>query len=105
MKPQHLLLALLLAGSALVIGCETAEPPPRVVRVPTGYAVPAPSPADIKALVKAGVADEVILSQIRNTRAVYRLTTAEIMDLHQAGVSQRVIDFMINTPRLYPTAR
>lgn len=58
--------------------------------------------ADIKALAKAGVSDEVIVSQIRNSRVVYRLTTAEIIDLKDSGVSEKVIDFMINTPSLYP---
>ena len=58
--------------------------------------------ADIKALSKAGVSDEIIISQIRNSRTVYRLSTAEIIDLKDSGVSQRVIDFMINTPSLYP---
>jgi len=58
--------------------------------------------ADIKALTKAGVSDEVVISQIRNSRVVYRLTTAEIIDLKDSGVSEKVIDFMINTPSLYP---
>ena len=58
--------------------------------------------ADIKALAKAGVSDEVIISQIRNSHVVYRLTTAEIIDLKDAGVSERVIDYMINTPTMYP---
>jgi hypothetical protein len=58
--------------------------------------------ADIKALAKAGVSDEVVISQIRNSHVVYRLTTVEIIDLKDSGVSQRVIDFMINTPSLYP---
>ena len=58
--------------------------------------------ADIKALARAGVSDEVIISQIRNSHVVYRLTTAEIIDLKDAGVSEKVIDFMINTPSLYP---
>jgi outer membrane lipoprotein SlyB len=58
--------------------------------------------ADIKALTKAVVSDEVIISQIRNSRAIYRLSTAEIIDLKDSGVSERVIDFMINTPSLYP---
>jgi hypothetical protein len=53
--------------------------------------------ADVKALAKADLSEEVILSQIRSSRSVYRLTTAEIIDLKDAGVSQRVIDFMINT--------
>ena len=54
--------------------------------------------ADIKALAKAGVSDEVIISQIRASRTAYHLTTAEIIDLKDSGVSQKVIDFMINTP-------
>lgn len=53
--------------------------------------------ADVKALAKAGLSDEVILSHIRNSRAVYHLTTAEIIDLKGSGVSEKVIDFMINT--------
>ena len=61
--------------------------------------------ADIKALARAGVSDEVIISQIRSSRTVYRLSTAEIIDLKDAGVSERVIDFMINTPSLYPPPR
>ncbi|MGA2602665.1 MAG: YXWGXW repeat-containing protein [Verrucomicrobiia bacterium] len=53
--------------------------------------------ADIKELAKAGVSDEVIISQIRNSHSVYQLSTAEIIDLKDSGVSERVIDFMINT--------
>ncbi len=58
--------------------------------------------ADIKALAKAGVGDDIIISQIRNSRTVYRLGTNEIIELHEAGVSNKVIDFMVNTPSLYP---
>lgn len=57
---------------------------------------------DIKALSRAGISDEVIISQIRNSRTAYRLSTTEIIDLKNSGVSQRVIDFMVNTPSLYP---
>ena len=60
------------------------------------------SPADIKALARAGISDEVIISQIRNSRTVFYLNTAEIIDLKDAGVSNKVIDFMINTPSMYP---
>jgi uncharacterized protein YcfJ len=58
--------------------------------------------ADVKALTKAGISDEVIISQIRNSRTAYRLSTAEIIELKEAGVSNKVIDYMINTPSLYP---
>ena len=53
--------------------------------------------ADIKTLAKAGLSDEVILSQIRSNRTVFHLTTEEIIDLNTNKVSQKVIEFMINT--------
>lgn len=58
---------------------------------------PSTSVADVKALVTAGLSDEVILSHIRNSQAVYHLTTTEIIDLKNSGASEKVIDFMINT--------
>ena len=56
---------------------------------------------DVKALSKAGLSDEVIISHIRNSGAVYHLRTAEIIDLKNSGLSDKVIDFMINTPGAY----
>jgi hypothetical protein len=53
---------------------------------------------DVKALAKGGIGEDVIISQIRNSQAVFHLTTAEIIDLKNSGVSDKVIDFMINTP-------
>jgi outer membrane lipoprotein SlyB len=55
--------------------------------------------ADIVSMAHAGVGDDLIISQIRNSRTVYRLKTADIIELKRDGVSERVIDFMINTPR------
>ena len=54
------------------------------------------SVADVKMLAKSGVSDTVILSHIRNARASFQLNTAEIIKLKDAGVSQSVIDYMIN---------
>jgi hypothetical protein len=54
--------------------------------------------ADIKALAKAGIGDDLLISQIRNSRTIYRLSTADIIDLKNTGVNEKVIDFMINTP-------
>ena len=54
--------------------------------------------ADVKALAKAGIGDDLIVSQIRNSRTVYHLSTADILDLKNSGVSEKIIDFMINTP-------
>ena len=62
------------------------------------------SVADVKMLVKAGMSEEVILSHIRNEHAVFHLSTAEIIDLKDAGVSQKVIDYMINTSAGTPPA-
>jgi len=79
-------------------------PPPVLVSPAPAVVYPAPRPAertlslaDIKALAQSGISDEVIISQIRSTRSVFRLSTAEIIDLKESGVSQRVIDYMINT--------
>ena len=55
------------------------------------------SVADVKALAAAKVSDDVIVSQIRNSRTVFRLSSADIIDLKNSGVSEKVIDFMINT--------
>jgi uncharacterized protein YcfJ len=55
------------------------------------------SVADVKALAQARINDDVIISQIRNSRTVYRLSSADIIDLHNSGVSDKVIDYMINT--------
>jgi len=53
--------------------------------------------ADIKALAKGGLSDDIILSQVRSQHAVFHLTTFEIIDLKTGGVSEKVIDYMINT--------
>ena len=68
--------------------------PQTLIRIDQGQPL---GTADIKALAKAGVSDEVIISQIRNSHTIYHLSTAEIIDLKDAGVSERVIDIMINT--------
>ncbi len=72
-----------------------AEAPQTYVRVVQGQPL---SVADVKALAQAKLSDDVIISQIRNSRTVYHLSAADIIDLHNAGVSQQVINYMINTP-------
>jgi uncharacterized protein YcfJ len=53
---------------------------------------------DVISMARARISDDLIISQIRNSRTVYHLRTADIVDLKRSGVSERVIDFMINTP-------
>ena len=74
-----------------------AQAPQTYVRVQQGQPL---SVSDIKALAAANVSDDVIISQIRNSHTVFHLSTSDIIDLHNAGVSENVINFMINTPSL-----
>ncbi len=60
--------------------------------------------ADVKALSAAKVSDDVIIGQIQSTRTIYHLSAADIIDLHNANVSQNVIQYMINTPNTASTA-
>jgi hypothetical protein len=50
---------------------------------------------DIEALVRARVSDDVIIAQIQNSHTIYHLSPQDIINLHTAGVSDRVVDFMI----------
>jgi hypothetical protein len=52
--------------------------------------------ADLKALAKAEVADDIVISQINNTRSIFSLTAQAIIELKNAGVSERVIAYMMN---------
>ena len=52
---------------------------------------------DIKAMSEAGISDPVISTQITTTGSIFYLTTSDIMDLKNSGVSERVIDVMIQT--------
>ena len=54
--------------------------------------------ADVKSLAKAGINEEVIISQIKNSRTVFHLSAADIIDLRDAGVPDKVVNYMINTP-------
>ncbi len=52
---------------------------------------------DIKAMSQAGIADPVITTQIGCTGSIFYLTSSDIIDLKNSGVSQQVIDTMIQT--------
>ena len=56
------------------------------------------SVADVKALAKAGISEDVIISQIQNSHTVYHLSAADIIDLRNSGVRDKVVNYMINTP-------
>jgi len=52
---------------------------------------------DVKALSKAGLGDDTIIAQINNSHTIFHLNATDIIDLHAEGVSQKVIDYMINS--------
>lgn len=55
------------------------------------------SVSDVKKMSKAGLSDTVIIDQIKATHSIFYLSTADIIDLKKSGVSQKVIDYMIQT--------
>jgi len=72
-----------------------AQAPRTYVRVEQGQPL---GLADIKAMARAGVSDDVIISQIISSHTVFRLSAADIIDLHNSGVSDRLVNYMLNTP-------
>ncbi len=52
---------------------------------------------DIEEMAKNGIQDDVIIAQIQNTNSVFYLTSEEIVELKQSGVSDKVLEFMIKT--------
>jgi hypothetical protein len=56
--------------------------------------------ADVKVMAKLSFSPDVIINLVRNSRTVYHLGARDIIDLKNAGVSDQVIDFLINTPSL-----
>lgn len=82
--------SLLLAGTLLLAGCVThsytvATPPP------------GPTLAEVQSMAQAHVSDSVIISQIQNSNTRYQLTSDQIISLKNAGVSDNVINALINT--------
>ncbi|MBN1915112.1 MAG: hypothetical protein JW769_04415 [Parachlamydiales bacterium] len=54
---------------------------------------------DIIKLAQGGVSDDTIIRYIDDTNTRYNLSEAQVDRLHKGGVSQRVINYMINTGR------
>jgi hypothetical protein len=56
---------------------------------------------DIKALSRAHVRDAIILRYLRDHGTIYNLSSQDVTDLQKAGVSQSVIDYMMQTPQMF----
>ena len=61
--------------------------------------------ADIIALVKEGINDDVIIGQIKATASYFQLSTDEIIVLKKAGASDKVISAMIKSTEPRPGRR
>ena len=59
---------------------------------------------DIKSLSHSGVSDGVILRYLRDRGTVYSLNSEDVASLRKAGVSQSIIDYMLQTPQIYGAA-
>ena len=72
---------------ALVLtGCATTPPPP-----------PPLTQADVISMVKGGLTDEDIMRRIDATRTVFRLSSEDVVRLRNEGVSDRLVNFMLDT--------
>ncbi len=71
-----------------------AEAPQTYARVDQGQPL---SITDVKALAKAGISEDVIISQIKASRTVYHLSAPDIIDLRDSGVTDKIVNYMIDT--------
>ncbi|MFO0944502.1 MAG: glycine zipper domain-containing protein [Planctomycetota bacterium] len=53
--------------------------------------------ADIIHMSRSGVSEDVILSSVASSSTIFELSASQIVDLHNQGVSNRVIQAMIDT--------
>ena len=60
---------------------------------------------EILELKKTGAADDVILNKVRTDNVNYRLTTAEVIELRGAGVSETILEAMLRSGQPSPSAR
>lgn len=56
--------------------------------------------SDIESLAHAHVSYDAIITQIQKSRSIYHLTPTQIVNLHSAGVGDKVVNFMISTASL-----
>ena len=84
---------LLLLVPLLLLGCATSRPRPQPL-----------TQANVISLAKAGTVDDDIIRRIDVSRYVFRLGAADVVRLRQEGVSDRVINIMLDTYVQYSMA-
>jgi hypothetical protein len=71
-----------------------AQAPVTYARIDQGQPLGIP---DVEAMARAGISDNVIISQMRATGTAYHLSASDIIALHDAGVSETLINYMVNS--------
>lgn len=82
-----LTIAVTFACGVFLLGCSTMkhqQPPPLTQE-------------DIISMARAGRTDQEIIQEINTRRTYYRLSAKDIIHLHENGVSNPVIDYMLET--------
>ncbi|MGA2865029.1 MAG: DUF6600 domain-containing protein [Verrucomicrobiota bacterium] len=82
--------ACLAAGLALQLPGNRCQAQTAAVNLPPGV-------QDVVKLVRAGISDDVVLAQVKNTGASYSLTADQIIYLRDQGVSQAVIGALLGS--------
>src|SRR5439155_23179374 len=59
---------------------------------------------DVVKLSRAQVGDDIIVNYVRNSGTIYNLTAADLVNLKNAGVSERVINAMLEQRKLAQVA-
>jgi hypothetical protein len=96
---KSLALLPLLLAAALLSGCATHRKTPPPV---AAASLPRPlSLAEIREMSARGVSEATILTALRASRAVYRLSAQDIAALQEVRVSPAVMDYLLKTPELY----
>jgi hypothetical protein len=73
-----------------------AAPPPPAQPAPSAAAATG-SVDEVIQLVKGGMSEPLVIKSIQTAGTTYRVGTSELLKLQQAGVSQKIIEAMMNT--------
>src|SRR5262245_46401572 len=87
--------ALALTGLLVVPTLAAQAPPVRPAPRPAPRPAAAPSGVDtVIQLVKGGLSETLVLKTIQDEGKTYKLSTADLLKLHSAGVSETIINAM-----------
>jgi hypothetical protein len=93
-RRKSVALALLLGGAVLVVGSLTAQ---EARKAATGTL----TVEEVVTMVKSGLTDDLIIAAIKSKAKPFDLNTAEIIELKKSGVSQIVIEYLLDPSKPY----